>query len=196
MVACNEGASIDARRLAFGRLVGGRVRASSRHRQCRFLAALKGRGEEFSRATASVAGDPHEPRREHRVLLLICRPGASARSAGGGGGEGAGMGRRAGLGRTGLPGSWCASWRVIRTSNAYVFRDPKPGLRGGFLCKSENPIGTLDQEILSLEPAPARDPAPWSVPWPVSARHLAAKKTTSKTRRARPEPLNRGPVAG
>ena len=68
------------------------------------------------------------------------------------------MGRRAGLGRTGLPGSWCASWRVIRTSNAYVFRDPKPGLRGGFLCKSENPIGTLDQEILSPEPAPARDP--------------------------------------
>ena len=37
MVACNEGASINARRLAFGRLVGGRVRASSRHRSFDFF---------------------------------------------------------------------------------------------------------------------------------------------------------------
>jgi hypothetical protein len=57
-----------------------------------------------------------------------------------------------------LFGQWAGRWRVIRTSNAYVFSDPKPGPRGGFLCKSENPIGTLDQEVLSLEPAPARDP--------------------------------------
>ena len=31
-------------------------------------------------------------------------------------------------------------WRVIRTSNAYVFRDP--------LSKSENPRGTQDQDVL------------------------------------------------
>jgi hypothetical protein len=52
--------------------------------------------------------------------------------------------------------SW--RWRVIRTSNAYLFRDPKPGLQCGFACKSENPTGTLDQEVLYLEPAPAPDP--------------------------------------
>ena len=36
---------------------------------------------------------------------------------------------------------WVSRWRVIRTSNAYVFRDPKPGLSCGFPCKSENPTG-------------------------------------------------------
>jgi hypothetical protein len=49
-------------------------------------------------------------------------------------------------------------WQVIRTSNAYVFCDPKPGLSCGFPCKSENPPGTLNQEVLSLERAPAPDP--------------------------------------
>ena len=33
-------------------------------------------------------------------------------------------------------------WRVIRTSNAYVFRDPK----AGEAPKSENPTGTLFRE--------------------------------------------------
>jgi hypothetical protein len=49
-------------------------------------------------------------------------------------------------------------WRVIRTSNAYVFSDPKPGLPCGFPCKSENLTGTLDQEVLSPELAPIPDP--------------------------------------
>lgn len=57
-----------------------------------------------------------------------------------------------------LFGQWASRWQVTRTSNAYVFRDPKPRLPGGFPCKSENPLGTLDQEVLSLELAPARDP--------------------------------------
>ena len=57
-----------------------------------------------------------------------------------------------------LFGQWAGRWRVIRTSNAYVFRDPKPGLPCGFSCKSENLTGTLDQEVLSLELAPAPDP--------------------------------------
>ena len=37
-------------------------------------------------------------------------------------------------------------WRVIRTSNAYVFRDPMAGA-GRFSSKSENPTGTRNQEI-------------------------------------------------
>jgi len=49
-------------------------------------------------------------------------------------------------------------WQVIRTSNAYVFRDPKPSLSCGFSSKSENLPGTLNQEVLSLERAPLRDP--------------------------------------
>jgi Helix-turn-helix domain len=39
-------------------------------------------------------------------------------------------------------------WRVIRTSNAYVFRDPKAVVSGGFSSKSENPTGTLNQDVL------------------------------------------------
>ena len=96
-----------------------------------------------------------------------------------------------------LFGQWASRWRVIRTSNAYVFRDPKPRLGGCFACKSENLTGTRDQDVLSLELAPAADPnSPLERALPGSAQHLAAKKTTSKTRRARPEPPNRGPVAG
>ena len=47
-----------------------------------------------------------------------------------------------------LFGQWASRWRVIRTSNAYVFSDPKPQLAGGFSCKSENPPGTQNQEFL------------------------------------------------
>ena len=57
-----------------------------------------------------------------------------------------------------LFGQWAARWQVIRTSNAYVFSDPKPQLAGGFSCKSENPAGTQNQEILDLPSAPAKDP--------------------------------------
>jgi hypothetical protein len=57
-----------------------------------------------------------------------------------------------------LFGQWASRWRVIRTSNAYVFRDPKPQLVGIFACKSENLTGTRDQDVLSLEPAAAPDP--------------------------------------
>jgi hypothetical protein len=49
-------------------------------------------------------------------------------------------------------------WRVIRTSNAYVFRDPKTAVSGGFSSKSENPTGTLGQELSMPLLAPARDP--------------------------------------
>jgi hypothetical protein len=38
-------------------------------------------------------------------------------------------------------------WRVIRTSNAYVFHDPISLVSGGFRSKSDQRTGTPDQEI-------------------------------------------------
>src|SRR5689334_13726259 len=43
-------------------------------------------------------------------------------------------------------------WRVVRTSNAYVLRDPKTAVSAGFSSASENRAGTLNQEVLSSEP--------------------------------------------
>jgi hypothetical protein len=53
-----------------------------------------------------------------------------------------------------LFGQWANRWRVIRTSNAYVFRDP-------LASKSEIPSGTRDQDtspVPSAVLAAARDP--------------------------------------
>ena len=49
-----------------------------------------------------------------------------------------------------LFGHWASRWRVIRTSNAYVFRDPQPRPEGVPASKSENQIGTQNQEVLVL----------------------------------------------
>ena len=49
-------------------------------------------------------------------------------------------------------------WRVIRTSNAYVFRDPQATVSGVPASKSENRTGTPDPEILRPVQAPAVDP--------------------------------------
>lgn len=50
-----------------------------------------------------------------------------------------------------LFGKWAMRWRIIRTSNAYVFRDPLPCAENrpfvGFSSKSENPPGTLNQDV-------------------------------------------------
>jgi Helix-turn-helix domain len=43
-------------------------------------------------------------------------------------------------------------WRVIRTSNAYTFVDPKPSRVGTISSKSELPTGTGGQESFSLAP--------------------------------------------
>jgi hypothetical protein len=59
---------------------------------------------------------------------------------------------------TDLFGRTAWRWRVIRTSNAYVFRDPQAAVSGGFPSKSENPPGTPDQEFSKLLLAPAVDP--------------------------------------
>jgi hypothetical protein len=45
-----------------------------------------------------------------------------------------------------LFGRWASRWRVIRTSNAYMFRDPQRPLAGVPASKSENRGGTPDQD--------------------------------------------------
>lgn len=46
-----------------------------------------------------------------------------------------------------LFGRWSNRWTVIRTSNAYVFSDPKLAENGRFRATSENPTGTQNQDI-------------------------------------------------
>ena len=57
-----------------------------------------------------------------------------------------------------LFGHWASRWRVIRTSNAYVFRDPQPRPEGVPASKSENQIGTQNQEVIGPSLAPAGNP--------------------------------------
>ena len=79
-----------------------------------------------------------------------------------------------------LFGQWASRWRVIRTSNAYVFSDPKAAVSGVPASKSENPTGTLNQEILNpLAAPPSPRTARWSVPWPDSVPR--SKEDCSRT---------------
>ena len=48
-----------------------------------------------------------------------------------------------------LFGHWMTRWRIIRTSNAYVFRDPKPTPYVGNSSKSEIRSGTSIPESIS-----------------------------------------------
>jgi hypothetical protein len=57
-----------------------------------------------------------------------------------------------------LFGRMASRWRVIRTSNAYVFRDPQQRAAGRPASESENRAGTLNQEFLPLTAAPPVDP--------------------------------------
>jgi hypothetical protein len=50
-------------------------------------------------------------------------------------------------------------WRVIRTSNAYVFRDPQVAVSGRPAPEFGNLPGTQDQDVSKLPQAPAVDPA-------------------------------------
>jgi hypothetical protein len=60
-----------------------------------------------------------------------------------------------------LFGRWASGWRVIRTSNAYVFNDPlQPAPRPEDRCKSENRTGTQTQEIQSLTAVPIDPDSP------------------------------------
>jgi hypothetical protein len=83
--------------------------------------------------------------------------------------------------RVGMGSAVCCSplrrWTVIRTSNAYVFRDPQPQLAGVPAAKSENRTGTPNQEDSMPLLAPAVDPD--SLPERTLARFgaaVAAKK--------------------
>jgi hypothetical protein len=62
-----------------------------------------------------------------------------------------------------LFGKWAYRWRIVRTSNAYLFRDPLPCAEGRpasrFSSKSEKPPGTQIQDISSTyEAAAAPEP--------------------------------------
>lgn len=51
-----------------------------------------------------------------------------------------------------LFGHWVTRWRVIRTSNAYLFHDPKMTGSRGVSSKSENRTGTTIPESLHSDP--------------------------------------------
>jgi hypothetical protein len=70
-----------------------------------------------------------------------------------------------------LFGRWASRWRIIRTSNAYVFRDPLERPAGVPSSKSENRIRTRNQEILPSLPAPAINP---DSPLERALQHLGA----------------------
>ena len=53
-----------------------------------------------------------------------------------------------------LFGRWGTRWRVLRTSNAYAFRDPHPAAEGCQGSKSERPAGTVIQEFSMSEAPP------------------------------------------
>ena len=50
-----------------------------------------------------------------------------------------------------LFGQWSTRWRTIRTSNAYLFRDPLAE-NSHFRAASENPTGTQNQDISRYTP--------------------------------------------
>jgi hypothetical protein len=54
---------------------------------------------------------------------------------------------REGVRERDLFGKWAIRWRIVRTSNAYLFRDPLPCAEGRGSSKSESPTGTLIQSI-------------------------------------------------
>jgi hypothetical protein len=54
-----------------------------------------------------------------------------------------------------LFGKWASRWRVVRTSNAYVFHDPQQRPEGLPASKSENPTRTLNQDFQYLTVVPA-----------------------------------------
>jgi AraC-like DNA-binding protein len=53
-----------------------------------------------------------------------------------------------------LVGKLVTEWKLVRTSNAYVFRDPLPCAIPRKRSKSENPPGTLNQDSSVKEPNP------------------------------------------
>jgi hypothetical protein len=56
-----------------------------------------------------------------------------------------------------LFGKWATRWRIVRTSNAYLFRDPLPCAAGRGASTSEIPPGTLFQ-VDSVTKRPVSEP--------------------------------------
>jgi hypothetical protein len=78
-----------------------------------------------------------------------------------------------------LFGRWASRWRVIRTSNAYAFRDPQRPFAGVPASKSENRDGTPDQDDSTYRvQAPADQDSPleralWQLGSTIERRLLA-----------------------
>jgi hypothetical protein len=73
-----------------------------------------------------------------------------------------------------LFGLWSTRWRVLRTSNAYTFRDPNPRAAAADHSRSENPPGTVNQGFLDPEAAPTDDLEVLTGPLARSLRSLGA----------------------
>ena len=82
-----------------------------------------------------------------------------------------------------LFGQWASRWRVLRTSNAYAFRDPNPATASRSASKSESPPGTVNQGFLRPKGAPASVAAASVGPL---ARSLAALRAAMEARGAVP----------
>ena len=88
-----------------------------------------------------------------------------------------------------LFGQWATRWRVIRISNAYHFRDPRPGGGGqqagerGNSSKSEFPSGTEIQDSPSSLFAPS--PAPIDPTNPVGAALLRLQRAITASSEAK-----------
>ena len=115
------------------------------------------------------------PRQPGRALLPVLRgdrrQGRVRAQHGRRGAEGAGVGgvltwvhriARIQVRERDLFGRWASRWRVIRTSNAYVFRDPGPRVAGVPASKSGNRSETQNQRFLYLHPWRTQT-ARWSV---------------------------------
>jgi len=64
-----------------------------------------------------------------------------------------------------LFGHWASRWRVIRTSNAYLFSDPQRRAEGVPTCKSENRSGTRNQAwIHAFDPQQSVNAAGFGTP--------------------------------
>jgi Helix-turn-helix domain len=78
-----------------------------------------------------------------------------------------------------LFGQWVSRWRVLRTSNAYVFRDPNPATASRLTSRSESPPGTMNQGFI-IPKAPSVGAATTLI-GPL-ARSLASLRVTMEAR--------------
>jgi hypothetical protein len=86
-----------------------------------------------------------------------------------------------------LFGQWAIRWRVIRTSNACVLRDPHQPLACVPASKSENRTGTRDQDVskpvlvAAIDPDSPLERALWQFGSSIEARLLANKASGGAT---------------